>query len=127
MEQVLPRQRTEGDDQTGRAANVSIPRILWFFGLQWISRSRFSGVNTDKNLPSLSCSSSFPEIRYFHDEDVRTKLTDILFCYGRENEQLLYKQVALSCLFHRSLVATLSSVCVGIQQAQSKELNTSVI
>lgn len=35
----------------------------------------------------------FPEIRYFQDDDVRTKLTDILFCYARENEQLLYKQV----------------------------------
>ncbi|KAM3595673.1 uncharacterized protein V6R79_000991 [Siganus canaliculatus] len=35
---------------------------------------------------------TFPEIRYFQDEDVRAKLTDILFCYARENEQLLYKQ-----------------------------------
>ncbi|XP_046875857.1 TBC1 domain family member 5 isoform X1 [Hypomesus transpacificus] len=35
---------------------------------------------------------TFPEINYFHGEDVRTKLTDILFCYARENEQLLYKQ-----------------------------------
>uniref|UniRef100_A0A665WF97 TBC1 domain family member 5 n=1 Tax=Echeneis naucrates TaxID=173247 RepID=A0A665WF97_ECHNA len=35
---------------------------------------------------------TFPEIHYFQDEDVRTKLTDILFCYARENEQLLYKQ-----------------------------------
>ncbi|KAM9384306.1 TBC1 domain family member 5 isoform 2-T4 [Pholidichthys leucotaenia] len=35
---------------------------------------------------------TFPEIRYFQDEDVRTKLTDILFCYARENEQLMYKQ-----------------------------------
>uniref|UniRef100_A0A3P9I594 TBC1 domain family member 5 n=1 Tax=Oryzias latipes TaxID=8090 RepID=A0A3P9I594_ORYLA len=35
---------------------------------------------------------TFPEIRYFQDDDVRTKLTDILFCYARENEQLLYKQ-----------------------------------
>ncbi|XP_007562722.1 TBC1 domain family member 5 isoform X2 [Poecilia formosa] len=35
---------------------------------------------------------TFPEISYFQNEDVRTKLTDILFCYGRENEQLLYKQ-----------------------------------
>ncbi|XP_077403986.1 TBC1 domain family member 5 isoform X2 [Vanacampus margaritifer] len=35
---------------------------------------------------------TFPEIRYFQDEDVRTKLTDILFCYARENEKLLYKQ-----------------------------------
>uniref|UniRef100_A0A4W5M3D0 TBC1 domain family member 5 n=1 Tax=Hucho hucho TaxID=62062 RepID=A0A4W5M3D0_9TELE len=35
---------------------------------------------------------TFPEMRYFQDEDVRTKLTDILFCYARENEQLLYKQ-----------------------------------
>ncbi|MEQ2167358.1 hypothetical protein GOODEAATRI_003339 [Goodea atripinnis] len=36
----------------------------------------------------------FPEIRYFQNEDVRTKLTDILFCYARENEHLLYKQDA---------------------------------
>ncbi|XP_051927551.1 TBC1 domain family member 5 isoform X2 [Hippocampus zosterae] len=35
---------------------------------------------------------TFPEICYFQDEDVRSKLTDILFCYARENEQLLYKQ-----------------------------------
>uniref|UniRef100_A0A8C3AK13 TBC1 domain family member 5 n=1 Tax=Cyclopterus lumpus TaxID=8103 RepID=A0A8C3AK13_CYCLU len=35
---------------------------------------------------------TFPEIRYFQDDDVRTKLTDILFCFARENEQLLYKQ-----------------------------------
>ncbi|XP_029022954.1 TBC1 domain family member 5 isoform X2 [Betta splendens] len=35
---------------------------------------------------------TFPEIHYFQDDDVRTKLTDILFCYARENEQLLYKQ-----------------------------------
>uniref|UniRef100_A0A3Q3XDU2 TBC1 domain family member 5 n=1 Tax=Mola mola TaxID=94237 RepID=A0A3Q3XDU2_MOLML len=35
---------------------------------------------------------TFPEIRYFQDDDVRSKLTDILFCYARENEQLLYKQ-----------------------------------
>lgn len=38
---------------------------------------------------------SFPEMRYFQDEAVRTKLTDILFCYARENELLLYKQVPL--------------------------------
>uniref|UniRef100_A0A8C7N3W8 TBC1 domain family member 5 n=1 Tax=Oncorhynchus kisutch TaxID=8019 RepID=A0A8C7N3W8_ONCKI len=35
---------------------------------------------------------TFPEMRYFQDEAVRTKLTDILFCYARENELLLYKQ-----------------------------------
>uniref|UniRef100_A0A8C7CVD8 TBC1 domain family member 5 n=1 Tax=Oncorhynchus kisutch TaxID=8019 RepID=A0A8C7CVD8_ONCKI len=35
---------------------------------------------------------TFPDMRYFQEEDVRTKLTDILFCYARENEQLLYKQ-----------------------------------
>ncbi|XP_033981242.1 TBC1 domain family member 5 isoform X1 [Trematomus bernacchii] len=35
---------------------------------------------------------TFPEIRYFQNGDVRTMLTDILFCYARENEQLLYKQ-----------------------------------
>uniref|UniRef100_A0A673I1D8 TBC1 domain family member 5 n=1 Tax=Sinocyclocheilus rhinocerous TaxID=307959 RepID=A0A673I1D8_9TELE len=35
---------------------------------------------------------TFPEMLFFQEEDVRTKLTDILFCYARENEQLLYKQ-----------------------------------
>ncbi|XP_053087408.1 TBC1 domain family member 5 isoform X2 [Pangasianodon hypophthalmus] len=35
---------------------------------------------------------TFPEMRFFQEDDVRTKLTDILFCYARENEQLLYKQ-----------------------------------
>lgn len=35
---------------------------------------------------------TFPEMHYFQEEDVRTKLTDVLFCYARENEQLLYKQ-----------------------------------
>ncbi|TRY74155.1 hypothetical protein DNTS_004224 [Danionella cerebrum] len=35
---------------------------------------------------------TFPEMLYFQEEDVRTKMTDILFCYARENEQLLYKQ-----------------------------------
>uniref|UniRef100_A0A9J7Z6P6 TBC1 domain family member 5 n=2 Tax=Cyprinus carpio TaxID=7962 RepID=A0A9J7Z6P6_CYPCA len=35
---------------------------------------------------------TFPEMVFFQEEDVRTKLTDILFCYARENEQLLYKQ-----------------------------------
>ncbi|XP_051949208.1 TBC1 domain family member 5-like isoform X2 [Xyrauchen texanus] len=35
---------------------------------------------------------TFPEMLYFQKEDVRTKLTDILFCYARENERLLYKQ-----------------------------------
>uniref|UniRef100_A0A672SRR0 TBC1 domain family member 5 n=1 Tax=Sinocyclocheilus grahami TaxID=75366 RepID=A0A672SRR0_SINGR len=35
---------------------------------------------------------TFPEMLYFQEEDVRTKLTDILFCYARENERLLYKQ-----------------------------------
>uniref|UniRef100_A0A3P8VTX6 TBC1 domain family member 5 n=1 Tax=Cynoglossus semilaevis TaxID=244447 RepID=A0A3P8VTX6_CYNSE len=49
----------------------------------------------DKELKSMvkqDVLRTFPEIRYFQDEDVRTKLTDILFCYARENEQLLYKQ-----------------------------------
>uniref|UniRef100_A0A8C6U756 TBC1 domain family member 5 n=1 Tax=Neogobius melanostomus TaxID=47308 RepID=A0A8C6U756_9GOBI len=49
----------------------------------------------DKELKSMikqDVLRTFPEIRYFQDEDVRAKLTDILFCYARENEQLLYKQ-----------------------------------
>ncbi|XP_028674028.1 TBC1 domain family member 5 isoform X2 [Erpetoichthys calabaricus] len=35
---------------------------------------------------------TFPEMQYFQQESVRNMLTDILFCYARENEQLLYKQ-----------------------------------
>ncbi|XP_041105009.1 TBC1 domain family member 5-like isoform X2 [Polyodon spathula] len=35
---------------------------------------------------------TFPEMQYFQQESVRDMLTDILFCYARENEQLLYKQ-----------------------------------
>ncbi|XP_059900224.1 TBC1 domain family member 5 isoform X2 [Gadus macrocephalus] len=49
----------------------------------------------DKELRSMirqDVMRTFPEMRYFQAEDVRTKLTDILFCYARENEQLLYKQ-----------------------------------
>uniref|UniRef100_A0A8C5F7A6 TBC1 domain family, member 5 n=1 Tax=Gadus morhua TaxID=8049 RepID=A0A8C5F7A6_GADMO len=49
----------------------------------------------DKELRSMirqDVMRTFPEMRYFQEEDVRTKLTDILFCYARENEQLLYKQ-----------------------------------
>lgn len=88
MEQVLPRQRAEGDDQAGRAENVSIAVLLL---------APFVALTPQLN---TSCFfiflTRFPEIRYFQDEDVRTKLTDILFCYARENEQLLYKQVDAS-------------------------------
>lgn len=35
----------------------------------------------------------FPEMQFFQQENVRKILTDVLFCYARENEQLLYKQV----------------------------------
>ncbi|NWR57119.1 TBCD5 protein, partial [Bucorvus abyssinicus] len=35
---------------------------------------------------------TFPEMEYFQQENVRKILTDVLFCYARENEQLLYKQ-----------------------------------
>ncbi|KGL78820.1 TBC1 domain family member 5, partial [Tinamus guttatus] len=35
---------------------------------------------------------TFPEMQYFQQETVRKILTDVLFCYARENEQLLYKQ-----------------------------------
>ncbi|NXO25062.1 TBCD5 protein, partial [Cisticola juncidis] len=35
---------------------------------------------------------TFPEMQYFQQENVRKILTDVLFCYARENEQLLYKQ-----------------------------------
>uniref|UniRef100_A0A8C5N3J0 TBC1 domain family member 5 n=1 Tax=Leptobrachium leishanense TaxID=445787 RepID=A0A8C5N3J0_9ANUR len=35
---------------------------------------------------------TFPEMQFFQQETVRKLLTDILFCYARENEHLLYKQ-----------------------------------
>eukprot|EP00079_Xenopus_tropicalis_P036598 XP_017950369.1 PREDICTED: TBC1 domain family member 5 [Xenopus tropicalis] len=35
---------------------------------------------------------TFPEMQFFQQEYVRNLLTDILFCYARENEHLLYKQ-----------------------------------
>ncbi|XP_056375905.1 TBC1 domain family member 5 isoform X1 [Hyla sarda] len=35
---------------------------------------------------------TFPEMKFFQQEDVRRLLTDVLFCYARENEHLLYKQ-----------------------------------
>lgn len=84
VEQVLPRQRAEGDDQAGCAENVSIAVLL----------APFVALTPQFNVSCfLIFLTRFPEIRYFQDEDVRTKLTDILFCYARENEQLLYKQV----------------------------------
>ncbi|XP_078451148.1 LOW QUALITY PROTEIN: TBC1 domain family member 5 [Lampetra fluviatilis] len=35
---------------------------------------------------------TFPEIQYFQEERVQELLTDILFCFARENEHLLYRQ-----------------------------------
>lgn len=35
---------------------------------------------------------TFPEMQFFQQENVRKILTDVLFCYARENEHLLYKQ-----------------------------------
>lgn len=35
---------------------------------------------------------TFPEMQFFQQEGVRRILTDVLFCFARENEQLLYKQ-----------------------------------
>ncbi|XP_053570189.1 TBC1 domain family member 5 [Bombina bombina] len=35
---------------------------------------------------------TFPEMQFFQQDDVRKILTDVLFCYARENEHLLYKQ-----------------------------------
>lgn len=88
----------------------------------------------EKDLSVLFLLSSFPEIRYFQDEDVRTKLTDILFCYARENEQLLYKQVRVRCLNtwgillnHADSYEGSHRICVGVQPVQSKEQNTSLI
>ncbi|XP_062984590.1 TBC1 domain family member 5 isoform X2 [Elgaria multicarinata webbii] len=49
----------------------------------------------DKELRSMieqDVTRTFPEMQYFQEENVRKILTDVLFCYARENEQLLYKQ-----------------------------------
>lgn len=106
VEQVLPRQRTEGDDQTGCVENVSTTSILFlYFRIYFILWIIWGRPDWELYFPIFS---SFPEIRYFQDEDVRTKLTDILFCYGRENEQLLYKQVGLRCCLQESFKTLLS-------------------
>ncbi|XP_019484554.1 PREDICTED: TBC1 domain family member 5 isoform X1 [Hipposideros armiger] len=49
----------------------------------------------DKELRSMieqDVKRTFPEMQFFQEENVRKILTDVLFCYARENEQLLYKQ-----------------------------------
>ncbi|XP_066206579.1 TBC1 domain family member 5 isoform X2 [Saccopteryx leptura] len=49
----------------------------------------------DKELRSMieqDVTRTFPEMQFFQQENVRKILTDVLFCYARENEQLLYKQ-----------------------------------
>ncbi|XP_023383717.1 TBC1 domain family member 5 [Pteropus vampyrus] len=49
----------------------------------------------DKELRSMieqDVNRTFPEMQFFQEENVRKILTDVLFCYARENEQLLYKQ-----------------------------------
>uniref|UniRef100_A0A8C9QFZ7 TBC1 domain family member 5 n=1 Tax=Spermophilus dauricus TaxID=99837 RepID=A0A8C9QFZ7_SPEDA len=49
----------------------------------------------DKELRSMieqDVRRTFPEMQFFQQENVRKILTDVLFCYARENEQLLYKQ-----------------------------------
>ncbi|XP_036705765.1 TBC1 domain family member 5 isoform X1 [Balaenoptera musculus] len=49
----------------------------------------------DKELRSMieqDVKRTFPEMQFFQQENVRKILTDVLFCYARENEQLLYKQ-----------------------------------
>lgn len=36
---------------------------------------------------------SFPEIQFYHLEDVRELMVNVLFCYSREHESLSYRQV----------------------------------
>ncbi|XP_034517921.1 TBC1 domain family member 5 isoform X6 [Ailuropoda melanoleuca] len=76
---------------------------------QWISRIKelrawYSNIKEislwnkffqDKELRSMieqDVKRTFPEMQFFQQENVRKILTDVLFCYARENEQLLYKQ-----------------------------------
>ncbi|XP_061283888.1 TBC1 domain family member 5 isoform X3 [Bos javanicus] len=49
---------------------------------------RTSSLDSDGTFNSYR----FPEMQFFQQESVRKILTDVLFCYARENEQLLYKQ-----------------------------------
>ncbi|XP_032745210.1 TBC1 domain family member 5 [Rattus rattus] len=49
----------------------------------------------DKELQSMieqDVKRTFPEMQFFQQENVRKILTDVLFCYARESEQLLCKQ-----------------------------------
>ena len=36
---------------------------------------------------------SFPEMQYYHQEEVRELMVNVLFCYSREHEYLSYRQV----------------------------------
>ena len=38
---------------------------------------------------------SFPEIQFYHSEEVRELMTNILFCYCRDNTDLSYRQVCV--------------------------------
>ncbi|XP_065799393.1 TBC1 domain family member 5 isoform X1 [Muntiacus reevesi] len=51
-----------------------------------------SMIEQDVKRTSLFSFFRFPEMQFFQQESVRKILTDVLFCYARENEQLLYKQ-----------------------------------
>nr|XP_023417558.1 LOW QUALITY PROTEIN: TBC1 domain family member 5 [Cavia porcellus] len=63
----------------------------------------------DKELRSMieqDVKRTFPEMQFFQQDNVRKILTDVLFCYARENEQLLYKQL-LVLLFQSEEMKTL--------------------
>ncbi|XP_008584502.1 PREDICTED: TBC1 domain family member 5-like [Galeopterus variegatus] len=57
----------------------------------WEGEERVS-KRVNKETSRMCDSSKFPEMQFFQQENVRKILTDVLFCYARENEQLLYKQ-----------------------------------
>lgn len=41
----------------------------------------------------IFCLFSFPEIQFYHSEEVREMMVDVLFCFCREHEALSYRQV----------------------------------
>ena len=42
---------------------------------------------------------SFPDVEFFKNSDLHTKMTDALFCYSRLNQRLSYRQVCVPCTY----------------------------
>ncbi|GAB5576872.1 TBC1 domain family member 5 isoform X1 [Prionailurus iriomotensis] len=84
IEQDVKRTRGSGNYNTSRSLRVVGNLCVCFLNIKE-GKNRFSGIRETILL-------KFPEMQFFQQENVRKILTDVLFCYARENEQLLYKQ-----------------------------------